>query len=74
MKMILSSPARMNSDGVLNLRGTFDANVFQASAPGRPRRVEVRLEYVREAAWWKLMGLTVNVFVAEQPPKPVTEP
>ena len=74
MKMILSSPARMNSDGVLNLRGTFDANVFQASAPGRPRRVEFRLEYVREAAWWKLMGLTVNVFVAEQPPKPVTEP
>ncbi len=73
-RMILSSPPRVNSDGVLNLSGTFDATVFQVSVPGRPRRVEFRLEYVREAGWWKLMGLTVHVFAADQPPKVGTAP
>ena len=73
-KMILSSPARVNSDGVLNLSGTFDAAIFQASAPGHPRRVQFKLEYVRETGWWKLMGLTVHVFAADQPPKQRTEP
>ena len=73
-KMILTSPPRVNSDGVLNLYGTFDATVFQRTAPDHPRRVDFKLEYVREAGWWKLMGLTVNVFAAEQPPKVRTEP
>ena len=65
-KMILSEPARVNSDGVLNVNGTFDATVYQASVPGRPRRVEFRLEYVREAAQWKLFGLTVNILAADK--------
>ena len=71
-KMILSEPARINSDGVLVLNGTFDAAVFQASIPGRPRRVVFMLEFVREAAQWKLFGLTVNILAAEKkaPPAP----
>lgn len=73
-KMILTSPPRVNSDGVLNLTGKFDGEVLQASTPGLSKRVEFRLEYVREAGWWKLMGLTMNIFVAEQPPKPSTGP
>ena len=71
-KMILSSPPRLNSDGVLSLNGTFDANVIQASDPDRPRRVEFSLEYVREAGWWKLISLTVNLRIPVQPPKPPT--
>ena len=71
-KMILSEPARVNSDGVLILNGTFDASVFQASMPGRPRRVEFNLEFVREAAQWKLFGLTVNILAADT--KPVQQP
>ncbi len=73
-KMILTSPPRVNSDGVLNLYGTFEADVFQPSAPARPRRVGFKLEYVREAGWWKLMGLTVNLFTVEPSPKPGTKP
>ena len=65
-KMILSEPARVNSDGVLILNGTFDAPVFQASIPGSPRRVVFMLEYVREAAQWKLFGLTVNILAPEK--------
>lgn len=65
-KMILSEPARVNSDGVLNLNGTFDVTVYQASVPGRPRRVEFMLEYVHEAAHWKLFGLTVNILAADK--------
>ena len=69
-KMILSEPARVNSDGVLVLNGTFDATVFQASIPGLPRRVEFLLEYVREGTQWKLFGLTVNILAADKKPKP----
>ena len=64
-KIILSEPARVNSDGVLILNGTFDAAVFQASLPGSPRRAVFMLEYVREAARWKLFGLTVNIVAPE---------
>lgn len=60
-KMLLSEPARVNSDGVLSVNGTFDATVIQASMPGEPRRLEFGLEYVREAAKWKLFGITVHV-------------
>jgi len=60
-KMLLSEPARVNSDGVLSVNGTFDANVIQASMPGEPRRLEFGLEFVREAAKWKLFGITVHV-------------
>jgi hypothetical protein len=67
-KLILSQPARVNSDGVLNLSGTFDAAVFQASMPGNPRKLEFALEYVHEAAQWKLFGLTVHIVAAEKQP------
>ena len=73
-KMILFSPARINSDGVLNLNGSFDTTVVQAGVPDRPRRMEFKLEYVRESAWWKLMGLTVNVFADDKPPAKRVEP
>ena len=63
-KMILSEPARVNSDGVLSMNGTFDANVFQASIPGSPRKLDFKLEYVREASKWKLFGITVHVVEA----------
>ena len=67
-KMILSEPARVNSDGVLNLSGTFDATVYQASVPGSPRKLEFTLEYVREAAQWKLFGITVHILTTEKTP------
>ena len=67
-KMILSEPARVNSDGVLNLNGTFDATVYQASAPGQPRKLEFALEYVREAARWKLFGITVHILTTGKTP------
>jgi len=73
-KMILTSPPRVNSDGVLNLYGTFDATVFQSGAPNHPKHVEFRLEYVREVGWWKLMGITVNVFATDALPKPPPGP
>ncbi len=69
-KMILSEPARVNSDGVLTLNGTFDAIVFQATAPGRARRVGFKLEYVCEQTRWKLFGLTVNILAEEKPSRP----
>ena len=69
-RMILAEPARVNSDGVLNLNGTFDAIVFQATAPGRARRVEFKLEYACEQARWKLFGLTVNIIAEEKPSRP----
>ena len=67
-KLILSEPARVNSDGVLNLNGTFDTPVHQASAPGQPRKLEFMLEYVHEAAKWKLFGLTVHILTTEKVP------
>ncbi len=69
-KMILSEPARVNSDGVLNFGGTFDAILDQASAPRSPRKVEFSLEYVREAAHWKLFGITVQILTLEKTPAP----
>lgn len=63
-KILLSEPARVTSDGVLNVNGTFDATVFQASMPGSPRKLEFTLEYVREASKWKLFGITVHVVTA----------
>lgn len=69
-KMLLSEPARVNSDGVLNLKGTFDATVYQASVPGRPRKLDFSLEYVCEASQWKLFGLTVNVITPDKQPAP----
>jgi len=71
-KMILAESPRVNSDGVLTLRGTFDTAVFQATMPDRPRKVDFTLEYVREAGQWKLFGLTVNIVSAESQsaPKP----
>ena len=69
-KMILSEPARVNSDGVLALRGTFDAVVTQEAMPGRGWRVEFMLEYVREATLWKLFGLTVSVLAADKKATP----
>ena len=67
-KMILAEPARVSSDGVLILNGTFDANVVQASMPGRPRKVQFMLEYVSEAGRWKLFGLTVNILAVDKKP------
>ncbi len=67
-RMILAEPARVNSDGVLFLNGTFDATVFQASVPGQPRKLEFTLEYVREASQWKLFGLTVHILTTGKQP------
>ena len=67
-QMILSKPARVNSDGVLNLNGTFDATVYQVSVPGSPRKLEFALEYVYEAAQWKLFGITVHILAEEKTP------
>lgn len=69
-KMILSEPARVNSDGVLVLNGTFDATVIQASMPGVPRRVVFLLEYVHEASQWRLFGLTVNILAVPKKATP----
>lgn len=66
-KMILSSPARVNSDGVLALAGTFDAPVFLTTRNGQPRKVDFHLEYVLEAGAWKLFGITVNVIAPDRP-------
>lgn len=65
-KIILTESARVNSDGVLNLNGVFDATVYQANMPGSPRRLEFALEYVREAAQWKLFGITVHILAMEK--------
>ena len=63
--MILFQPARVNSDGVLNLSGTFGTPVYQASLPGSPRMLKFALEYVCEAGHWKLFGITVHIEAAQ---------
>lgn len=65
-KMILSSPARVNSDGVLALSGTFDAPVFLTTGNGQPRKLDFHLEYVLEAGAWKLFGITVNIIAPDR--------
>jgi len=60
-KMILSVPPRVTSDGVLSVNGTFDTPVYQGSMEGQPRKLVFALEYVREAATWKLFGITANI-------------
>ena len=65
-RMIPSEPARVNSDGVLKISGTFDAIVYQASAPGLPRKLDFAFEYVHEAGTWKLFGITVNILTADK--------
>jgi hypothetical protein len=67
-RLLLSEAARVNSDGVLTVKGTFDASVYQASSPGVPRKLDFSLEYVNEAGQWKLFGLTVNVVARDTPP------
>lgn len=67
-KLILSTPARVSSDGVLNVNGTFDTPVYQASVPGQQRKLEFALEYVNEAAKWKLFGLTVHILTTDKTP------
>lgn len=65
-KMIPTEPARVNSNGVLILDGTFDSPVFAAATPEQPRRVKFILEYVHEAELWKLFGITVNILAADK--------
>ena len=60
-KMILSEPARINSDGVLRLAGTFDCVVTQGGEAKLPRKLDFLLEYVFESSKWKLFGITVNL-------------
>jgi hypothetical protein len=67
-KMTLTEPVRINSDGVLNLKGAFDCDVFQAGQPTKPNRVQFALEYVMEASKWKLFGITVHILREEKPP------
>lgn len=62
-KMILSEPARINSDGVLRLMGTFDCVVTQGGETRLPRKLDFLLEYVFESSRWKLFGITVNLLV-----------
>ena len=62
-KMILSEPARINSDGVLRLTGTFDCVVTQGAEPKLPRKLDFLLEYVFESSRWKLFGITVNLLM-----------
>jgi hypothetical protein len=62
-KMILTDPARINSDGVLRLAGTFDCVVRQGGPAGIPRKLDFVLEYVFETANWRLFGITVNLVV-----------
>jgi hypothetical protein len=67
-KMVLLEPARSNSDGVLNLKGKFECDVFHAAESTKPNRVEFALEYVMEASKWKLFGITVHILRQEKPP------
>jgi hypothetical protein len=60
-KLILREPARVNSDGVLNVAGSFDCNVFQRGRPTDPCALIFSLEFVNEASAWKLFGITVNI-------------
>lgn len=62
-KMILVEPARINSDGVLRMAGTFDCLVTQGGPAGIPRKLDFALEYVFESSNWKLFGITVNLIV-----------
>jgi hypothetical protein len=62
-RMILTEPARINSDGVLRMAGTFDCLVKQGGPSGIPRKLDFMLEYVFESSTWKLFGITVNLVV-----------
>lgn len=62
-KMILSESARINSDGVLRLAGTFDCVVTQGGDAKLPRKLDFLLEYVFESSRWKLFGITVNLLI-----------
>ena len=44
------------------------STVQQASVPGSPRKLEFALEYVYEAAQWKLFGITVHILAEEKTP------
>ena len=62
-KMILAEPARINSEGVLRLAGTFDCVVTQGGGSRLPRKLDFLLEYVFESSRWKLFGITVRLLV-----------
>lgn len=62
-KMLLADPARINSEGVLQLKGTFDCAVTQGGDAKLPRKLNFVLEYVFESSQWKLFGITVNLLV-----------
>jgi hypothetical protein len=68
-KMELREPARINSDGVLLVNGSFDCAVFHATEPDKPNKLQFMLEYVMEASKWKLFGITVHILRIEKQPR-----
>jgi len=60
-KMILDEPPRLSANGVLAIKGTFDAHVFIGTFPPKPHLMKFKLEYVYETTKWKLFGITVDV-------------
>jgi len=68
-KMKLRESARINSDGVLNVSGSFDCPVFHADQPDKPNTLHFALEYFMEASKWKLFGITVKILREEKRPE-----
>lgn len=64
-KMILSEPARLSANGVLAIKGSFDATVFAGTFPPKPHTMKFKLEYVYESAKWKLFGIAVDIEAAK---------
>lgn len=60
-KMILDQPATVSTDGVLLLKGRFDAFVFAGANPPKPKRMEFKLEFVLEGAKWRIFGISVTL-------------
>jgi hypothetical protein len=60
-KMTLMEPAAMDTEGVLALKGRYDAFVFAGANPPIPKKMNFKLEFVLEGAKWKLFGISINL-------------
>lgn len=60
-KMIFSQPPVLNTDGVLEIAGTYDESTFcfVGNDPPIPKRLTFQVNFVLESADWKVFGIAI---------------
>lgn len=59
--MTLEEPARITANGVLNLNGAFDAEIYLGVSDAKSNHMKFKLEFVFEGAQWKLFGIAIQL-------------